>query len=1306
MKERIKNFRPLIYVGMSFTLTLCAFSLNPKHQIKGIDVDDSKSVSLEEVSEEKINKHKEEPKEQYNEGVVLVKSEHFKVSMLGDLSYRSVEELYKNSSWYKVELQKDKSTSEAVNYLSDLDVFDDVTYDYIMASDGDVDSVDISSNPDSSGQTEYFESHRIFDGWEYSKSKYHPVGGSSDVVVAVIDTGVDYNHIDLRNNIWVNTGEIPNNGIDDDGNGYVDDYYGYDFVGNDNDPMDDNGHGTHVAGIIAAENNNIGTVGVAFNCKVMCLKAGNSSGYFNNSDIAEAIQYAYMNGASVINMSFGGSSISLAVEDALENAYNQCVLVAAAGNDGLCNNTSHSTIHPVGVFYPAALPYVIGVMSTNPAGTAVSYFSNYDDTPYNKIEYETYACGEQIPSCWPNNKIARLSGTSMASPVVAGIAALLRSEYSDRDVYSNKFIQSQIVNTSDLHPYNSILKDYDYYHSVANVYSALTQIPKPTVNLHDYYIFDSEEFSSKNNGNGIIEAGETIHLAIELFNRGGVASNVSVSIDTIRNGDASLTDPYFTIKNKTISLSDIGTYSVRNCEKIYEDDKVVGTTKYFEIEVADNCPNDYLCNFNVHFSYTNGLDKTDLYSYGGTGTIQLSVSNGYILPESITVDTTYKADRLYVVSHNVTIAEGVTVIFEAGCQIQFYQDSDAYYDSVYNSPEIINYGTLKFEGTEDNRIKIFPSEHYYSYVVTIENKICGYLSMRFTDAINLCNSESISSQLSYNVMDYCNISADYTLKSYYKAINEINNGAVKEASCNILVQEITNSYYYNAAVHAKLYVIKKAMSNQFIAEYSSGSSFNFNGIFQNNVFCSVSGSSIYASITYCSLGATSSDNVFLTANNDNSITDCVTIKISYGTYTNNTLLGGYKNFYNDIIENIYNSDGTLRIDPNYVADSYDDLYPFVKNVEILNKDDEAVKTVSREEFKVRVTFSRAMDTSFNPNLYFGTKEPFADYQISGEYVSDTVWEGTYSIKAFIENGTQHFLMKNAYAKDSDGVLRQLVDNIGVYEFDIDTTKALSMDLQAYSSDEGINLTWVQDDYDTLMGYNVYRSDSKDGNYVRLNTSVIPSGENTFLDDNAEPGKTYWYTFTVVFSDMSESAPAGKVSATAKDTIAPNIYHTPVNQGYLNNNLVISCTASDNVAVSNVTLYYRNVGDSNYKSMTMLKQNNRYSATIFGSDLSLDGLEYYIEASDGVNTITKGNKDNPYSVIIKDASSISKLGDVDGDGVISTKDALMIMQAINGDLLLSDDAFIRADLNGDGTLSSVEALRILQYINGKVSTLAM
>ena len=190
---------------------------------------------------------------------------------------------------------------------------------------------------------------------------------------------------------------------------------------------------------------------------------------------------------------------------------------------------------------------------------------------------------------------------------------------------------------------------------------------------------------------------------------------------------------------------------------------------------------------------------------------------------------------------------------------------------------------------------------------------------------------------------------------------------------------------------------------------------------------------------------------------------------------------------------------------------------------------------------------------------------------------------------------------------------------------------------------------------------------------------------------------------MVLSDFSESNPAGKVAATALDTMAPSLFHTPVTQGYEYNNLVISCTASDNVAIRNVTLFYRTTGGE-WKELPMLQTNDKFSATIFGSEVSLAGIEYYIVASDDVNTVTKGSAAEPYCVVIKSADALLGKGDVDGDGTVTTKDALMLMQCLNGDLLLSDDEFKRADLNVDGILSAVEALRILQYVNGKITSL--
>lgn len=1206
------------------------------------------------------------PGGKYNEGIVLVKTAGaFNEADLGDLEYVSAEPLYKGSNWYSIRLSDADKTEEAVAYLTELGAFAAVDYDYVMSA-GTVEAIDVSSNPDYAKQ-QYLDDHKIYDSWQYAADNGRNPGGSSDAVVAVIDTGVDYSHLDLRNNIWINTAEIPGNGIDDDGNGYIDDVYGWNFVGDNNDPKDDNGHGTHVAGIIAAENNDIGSVGVAYNCKVMVLKAGNSSGYFNNSDIAEAIRYAYMNGASVINMSFGGSVISMAAKDALENAYNSCILVAAAGNDSACNNLSCKICQNVEVAYPAALPYVIGVMSTNHDGSRVSSFSNYDHYPYDSTEYEVYAAGEAIPSCWPGNRYAMLNGTSMAAPVVSGIAALLRSYYSDREVYSTKYIQSQIVNTGTRNPYNRVTESFDTKHSVANAYEALTRLPKPDVNLYDYYIDDSTSISPANNGNGVIDAGETVRLYFSLHNRGGVAGNVNVTINAERG--EGLADPYFTFTNNALLLSDIGTYSVRE-----------SGDSYFEIIVSADCPNDYLTDFNIFYTYINGMDEKDTKQYSGSGKARFNVSSGYHLPSIIGEDTVFTNDRLYIVGDDVTIPAGVTVTFEEGCEIQFYDDRE-----YYSSPAITVYGTLSFEGTKDNMVKIHPSERNSGFVCLIKNYCGESLLMNYVDAINLATDGSFAINNSY--IRFSQSGGDHYLREYRSGHSEVT------ATVNHFAL-LENSYIDINAMGTSLYC--KALSSNMIAVGYENSMLEVDNTFTNNIVYSSS------SNTYMSFSGNVTNNIFVSANDDDPKT---LLKFKFtSTAADNTFSAGYQKYASQVISNYIDSNGNPIVDVYGSCSDITKLWPYVVSMELFDADGSPVTTVGREEIKIRVTFNRPMDTTKNTFLTFGTAEPYGDYRIDGEYVSDTVWEGTYTLKAQIENGQNFLKVNNACAAEDP--TKTVFGEYNLHEFTIDTTAAMSMNLFANATDLGIELTLAQDDYDTLLGYNIYRSEKKDGNYVKLNPAILLPDELTFLDENAEPGKTYWFTYTVVLTDFTESNPAGRVQATANDTMAPTLYHTPVNQGYKDNNLVISCTASDNVAIASVTLYYRTTGSEAWKSLIMSKVNDKYNATIFGSELTLDGIEYYIKATDGVNTVYKGSAETPYTVVIKDASAISRIGDVDGNGQITTKDALMLMQCLNGDLILSDDEFKRADLNGDGQLSSAEALRILQYVNGKITTLEM
>lgn len=262
--------------------------------------------------------------------------------------------------------------------------------------------------------------------------------GSSSLVVAVVDTGLFYGHRDIADNLWINPREEAN-GLDDDGNGYIDDFNGWDFVNEDNDPDDDQFHGTHVAGTIAAvRNNGYGIAGVAPNVKILPLKVLGSDGSGDTAGLVRAIDYAVLLKQSgvnvaVINASLGGGDRLDALENAIRRADKAgIVFVAAAGNDGSDNDTS-----PV---YPAGydLANVISVAALTGHG-ALADFSNYGAR-----SVHVAAPGDGIWSSIILNFYLPFSGTSMAAPHVAGIAALLKSRNPSM---SPSTVKSRIMNS-------------------------------------------------------------------------------------------------------------------------------------------------------------------------------------------------------------------------------------------------------------------------------------------------------------------------------------------------------------------------------------------------------------------------------------------------------------------------------------------------------------------------------------------------------------------------------------------------------------------------------------------------------------------------------------------------------------------------------------------------------------------------------------------------------------------------------------------------------------------------------------------
>lgn len=1419
---------------------------------------------------------------------------------LADCGFTSVVRVSANadgSEWYRATIADDTTVETAVKKARSIRHILMADFDYIYQSE----SVDEStatdmatSAADGSATTDsliddvldniqvrdqwYLTACSIQKAWRFLKSNDIPAGGLPSVTVAVIDTGVDYNHPDLKANMWVNDGEIPGNGIDDDGDGYVDDVYGCSTVSDarfhSGDPMDDHGHGTHVAGIIAAANNRVGIVGVAYNAKIMAIKAGQATGVFLQSDIAEAIVYAYTHGADVINMSFGGSACSIAVQDALQQAYTTSTLVAAAGNDGYPNEaTDYYSSLPS---YPAALSYVVGVMSVNAFGVE-SAFTNWDVWAYNSVEYEVYAPGEAMLSTLPNNRYGKLNGTSMATPVVSGIAALLRSYYTDRDMYPSKFISAQICATSgDVAAcFDPKLHGLHNLPMIVNAYDALTKLPKPDVNLFGYYLFDSKTIAEANDGDGVIDAGETINIGAILRNRWGMSKDTVVSIDALSS--AGIANYYVEILTNSVNFDGVGTYSTKDNLSRDEKGAYIGVDNPLVVKVSKDCPNDYVINLNVTVTFGNGLDKDDSDTYTTSGNISFAVRNGVVLPSQITEDMTLTSDNYYIIPNSTVITEGATVTVEPGTKIQFWSNdqSDPYADQYIAYLQVE--GKFITNGTLENPVELFPSELMVNYVVEIEEVNKGVVDLNYTEVTNA------SIKISY--ADHCKFTQNYAGTVYKRRVDS---GKVKLVTCRYCssishtsgssafsIQNATNcvmyalggsedyynpilygsyttcsfvdcdlstyeystftdcvfmgnknvmqgSYQYGSSISTKNLYRKVIKDRQYTFEgltYLSLSWHNYGNSclklsevrafaqYLGGDICCIETEEEYNRLSTCDslqgvIGLTAGSDKWVNGepvsdfmkgvlqekaeNYSTAIDGQVLYKADYqnkwGYYKDGTIISFllelpsttewteellqskyeefakstnyscFSNIQNCAILNNYNegsfagkviapTKGTGDSATNYfninsIANNYwgttdinlinkqvmdydmfknyidlivdpilttapSSTFPFVVDAYVLNSKGERARTVSNETCTFVVEFNRDMDTTVPLRFRFGSSKPYAEYEVGGSYVTPRKWVGTYTLRTTIENGNQFFNIDNARAAD-DHFLR-LYETKGRFGFEIDTTAAQAMIMQGEATETGVKLTWQQDDFDTLLGYNVYRSDKEDGLYTRLNNYVLAADENEFFDSTVEPGKLYYYNFTVVQTDMQESTPSGKIVIRAMDTMAPNVYHSPVRTAYTGKNLIVSATITDNLQVSGARLYYR-VTDGEWKSVAMYNNNSRYYGIIGAEYITLDGLEYYIDATDGVTHTYSGTAETPYAVTVKLAVDANSLGDVDGDGVITNKDALMLMQAANDLLNLTEEQFMRADLNGDGELSAAEAMRILQYVSGKVSTI--
>ena len=397
------------------------------------------------------------------------------------------------------------------------------------------------------------------------------IQGDTTVIIGIVDTGVDWPHPDLSANVWRNWGETPGNGIDDDHNGYIDDVRGWDFGGlsgtPDNDPMEDRpDHGTNVAGIASAvTNNGVGVASIGFNCKIMAVKTSQDNVRASNGQALisfgfEGIVYAADNHAKVINCSWGGAGYSLLGQETINYALSKgALVVCAAGND-----------NSAGVFYPADYDGVLSVAATGSTDLKASY-SNYGKG------IGVCAPGTSIYSTWQPDTYATLTGTSMASPLTAGVAALVTAKFP---LYTPEQVREQVrVNCDDISSKNPGFMNL-LGHGRINAFNSVSNINSESVRA--IQVAFSDEAPGGNN-NGILEPGETITVNIQFKNFLSPASSLAVSLESKNS--------YSTIVNGNFNAGAVGTLQTFD-----------NSSSKFTFTLSQSMPNNTPLDFLLHFS--------------------------------------------------------------------------------------------------------------------------------------------------------------------------------------------------------------------------------------------------------------------------------------------------------------------------------------------------------------------------------------------------------------------------------------------------------------------------------------------------------------------------------------------------------------------------------------------------------------------------------------------------------------------------------------------------------------------------------
>ena len=906
-------------------------------------------------------------------------------------------------------------------------------------------------------------------------------------IIAILDTGVDIDHPDLASNIWTNPDET-DNGYDDDNNGFADDLHGWDFVNQTADMHDFNSHGTHCAGIAAAVGDNgIGMTGANPMAYIMPVAVLQSNGTGDVATIIQGINYAKNNGADVISMSFGSYSYSIALEQALGQAYQSAVLVAAAGNDGLDMILPGVCEVMHGDMFPAAFTFVLGVEATQHYPGLCGYracFSNYDcDGPsfsqYGEerlYNYELQAPGVSIYSTVPNGNYRSYNGTSMAAPLVAGgISALLHA----KPYISQEMLWGDLINTAGNHV---------NFKACYDAGEAPAQLQFVAFEMNDTIAGD---------GDYRPDAGETIYLYPTLRSTWGATDNIMMWLTVDEYEDPDI-----------VEFLDAEPVEFGWSLSAYAKSKSQNPLRF---TINPDCVDGRFVNLKLHATSSNAQAELVI-------PFTFQVENGVELSGMITDTVTLYPNVHYIVTNNLGITESGLLIIKPGVTLR-----------IKDNISISNAGRIYAVGTPDSLITITKTElgnnwetMYLNQNDTLKYCIIEYFSMFNSWQFDLSSNDYLCPELSNCVIRNSHIGSNILNYVVYNGVNIFNN-IIEGTGYSYGFRQSDKVMYTNIVGNIGRYYYSAPIPNLQLLN------------------CVKENGDKYYLVT--------SSNVFLNKPYSARGTDVMPVEYSNNSIywgTSNPLLVKEREVFDfdtpgSGVFGWLDLSG-MRTEPNHEAHGI--VWKVVVNDYDAQDEFEQLPPLGCGTHEFKVYFNRPMDKTITPMVAMGVRPPYTQHAIA----ENGSWneEGTiYTAYLTIDGTTATDGLNRIYvanAKDDEHFEIPL-ENMR-FNVQVSSAGSLSNEFMATPGLGKVELEWNNNevDFEDFLGYNMYRyrydSVYIEGHYdenwnwieeetvwmptdsIQLNTALIQ--DTVFTDYNVVPGQRYYYYYKVLRTNLTES----------------------------------------------------------------------------------------------------------------------------------------------------------------------------------------